>query len=224
MSVPLAVCSGKDVLHFDLPSVFCFLHKGGYTSQLLLPGTVNQICVHSYNWFVNGKDIVGKWTFYESERSGGSEIDCSLGAAVVEKIEVKLVFPNLAVDQWNNKGSWTMIYNQVGSQSCLQLFLLMQGLRSHRGWSVLLCFLRLLPGGPGGSGTIPQTLDSKSTQLPGFQVVTSFCNRTRPGQGWSHDVTVRNWACFSGRKVNNSNNQVICALYICNLLRRPLVL
>ena len=33
------------------------------------------------------------------------------------------------------------------------------------------------------------------------QVVTSFCNRTRPGQGWSHDVTVRNWACFSGRKV-----------------------
>ena len=71
------------------------------------------------NWFVNGKDIVGKWTFYESERSGNSEIDCSLGAAVVEKIEVKLVFPNLAIDQWNNKGSWTMIYNQVGSESCL---------------------------------------------------------------------------------------------------------
>merc|ERR1712047_33124 len=34
------------------------------------------------------------------------------------------------------------------------------------------------------------------------QVVTSFCNRTRPGQGWSHDVTVRNWACFSGRKAS----------------------
>jgi len=33
-------------------------------------------------------------------------------------------------------------------------------------------------------------------------VVTSFCNRTRPGQGWSHDVTVRNWACFSGRKAS----------------------
>merc|ERR1719264_921438 len=58
------------------------------------------------------EDVVGKWTFYESERSGDSRIDCSLGAAVVEKVEVKLVYPNEAIDQWNNKGTWTMIYNQ----------------------------------------------------------------------------------------------------------------
>ena len=26
--------------------------------------------------------------------------------------------------------------------------------------------------------------------------VVSYCHRTLPGRGWSHDVTVRNWACF----------------------------
>jgi len=31
--------------------------------------------------------------------------------------------------------------------------------------------------------------------------VVSYCHRTRPGQGWSHDITVRNWACFKGKKV-----------------------
>ena len=31
--------------------------------------------------------------------------------------------------------------------------------------------------------------------------VVSFCDRTLVSSGWSHDVTVRNWACFYGRKV-----------------------
>jgi cathepsin C len=31
--------------------------------------------------------------------------------------------------------------------------------------------------------------------------VTSYCSRTLPGHGWSHDVTVRNWACFTAKKV-----------------------
>ena len=26
--------------------------------------------------------------------------------------------------------------------------------------------------------------------------VVSYCHRTLAGRGWSHDVTVRNWACF----------------------------
>merc|ERR1719264_1291425 len=103
------------------------------------------------------QDVVGKWTFYESERSGDSGIDCSLGAAVVEKVEVKLVYPNAAIDQWNNKGFEVTVAG-----------------RSYFAFS--------------------------DFSQEG-QVVTSFCNRTRPGQGWSHDVTVRNWACFSGRKV-----------------------
>ena len=28
--------------------------------------------------------------------------------------------------------------------------------------------------------------------------VVSYCGRTKAGRGWSHDVTVRNWACFYG--------------------------
>jgi len=111
------------------------------------------------------QDVVGKWTFYESERSGDSRIDCSLGAAVVEKVEVKLVYPNEAIDQWNNKGTWTMIYNQ--------------------GFEVTV------------AGRSYFAFSDFSQE---GQIVTSFCNRTRPGKGWSHDVTVRNWACFSGRK------------------------
>ena len=34
-----------------------------------------------------------------------------------------------------------------------------------------------------------------------FSEVVSHCGRTKKGQGWSHDVTVRNWACFVGKKV-----------------------
>lgn len=74
------------------------------------------------------KDVVGKWTFYESERSGDSRIDCSLGATVVEKVEVKLVYPNEAIDQWNNKGTWTMIYNQVASKPSQIFFISVAGL------------------------------------------------------------------------------------------------
>jgi len=28
--------------------------------------------------------------------------------------------------------------------------------------------------------------------------ITSYCDQTFPG--WSHDVTLRHWACFNGRK------------------------
>ena len=40
--------------------------------------------------------------------------------------------------------------------------------------------------------------DYKSS--PDGRKVVSHCGRTLAGRGWSHDVTVRNWACFSGRK------------------------
>ena len=35
----------------------------------------------------------------------------------------------------------------------------------------------------------------------GDGVVTSNCHMTKVGGGWGHDVTVRNWACFHGKKV-----------------------
>jgi len=36
------------------------------------------------------------------------------------------------------------------------------------------------------------------------QKVVSYCQRTLAGRGWSHDVTVRNWACFYGKKEGQS--------------------
>ena len=32
---------------------------------------------------------------------------------VVDKIRVELKYPNVAVDQFGNIGTWTMVYNQV---------------------------------------------------------------------------------------------------------------
>ena len=34
--------------------------------------------------------------------------------------------------------------------------------------------------------------------------VVSYCQRTKDGRGWSHDITVRNWACFYGKKEGQS--------------------
>ena len=34
--------------------------------------------------------------------------------------------------------------------------------------------------------------------------VVSLCSRTMAGQGWSHDVTVRNWACFTGKRIQEA--------------------
>ena len=47
---------------------------------------------------------------------------------MVEKVEVKLVYPNEAIDQWNNKGTWTMIYNQVASKPSQIFFISVAGL------------------------------------------------------------------------------------------------
>ncbi|XP_076969438.1 dipeptidyl peptidase 1 isoform X1 [Tamandua tetradactyla] len=38
------------------------------------------------------------------------------------------------------------------------------------------------------------------------QKVTSYCNETMPG--WVHDVLGRNWACFTGRKVKTTSENV----------------
>ena len=51
-------------------------------------------------------------------------------APVVSKLRVDLKYPNIAVDQFGNIGSWTMVYNQVlGSEdlSLHHLVLLCEG-------------------------------------------------------------------------------------------------
>eukprot|EP00088_Acartia_fossae_P005496 TRINITY_DN12461_c0_g1_i3.p1 TRINITY_DN12461_c0_g1~~TRINITY_DN12461_c0_g1_i3.p1 ORF type:complete len:477 (-),score=87.30 TRINITY_DN12461_c0_g1_i3:116-1519(-) len=39
--------------------------------------------------------------------------------------------------------------------------------------------------------------------LPDGETVESYCDRTQVGSGWSHDITIRNWACFHARKREN---------------------
>lgn len=118
------------------------------------------------------EDTVGTWMFYESERSQTNQIDCSRGSAVVQKVHVDLKYPNVAADQWGNRGTWTMVYNQ--------------------GFEVTV------------SGRSYFAFFDYSKQ---GEVVTSFCNRTQPSHGWSHDVTIRNWACFTGRKVEKQTKE-----------------
>lgn len=113
------------------------------------------------------EDVEGSWIFYESERSQDSTIDCSSKAPVVAKVRVDLKYPNVAVDQFGNVGTWTMVYNQ-GFEVTV----------SGRSYFAYSDYVEL-----------------------GKDTVVSYCNQTKKGNGWSHDVTVRNWACFTGRKV-----------------------
>jgi len=119
-------------------------------------------------------DIAGTWTFYESERSEVSNIQCSGKVAVVEKMSVDLMYPDAAVDQFGNIGTWTMIYNQ-GFEVTI----------NHRSFFAF----------------------SDYEVLPNKGGVISHCDRTKPSEGWSHDVTVRNWACFSARKQTRGDEE-----------------
>jgi len=111
-------------------------------------------------------DIQGTWIFYESERSQDSNINCAGVAPVVSKTRVELSYPNLAMDQFGNEGTWTMVYNQG--------FEVNVNGRSYFAFS--------------------------DYRVDGSGAVVSFCNQTLAGQGWSHEVHVRNWACLTGKK------------------------
>jgi len=119
-------------------------------------------------------DIVGSWTFYETERSGDNSIDCTKQGAAVEKLKLELVFPSSAMDQFGNAGTWTMIYNQG--------FEVTVNGRTYFGFS-------------------------DYEEVPNKGGVISYCHRIKLGMGWSHDVTVRNWACFSGKKTTKGERQ-----------------
>lgn len=118
------------------------------------------------------EDVEGSWIFYESERSQGSDIDCTSQVAVVAKFRVALKYPNIAVDQFGNVGTWTMVYNQ--------------------GFEVTVA---------------GRSYFAYSDYSEDGDQVTSYCHQTREGGGWSHDVTVRNWACFTGKKVEQNREK-----------------
>ncbi|XP_050736886.1 dipeptidyl peptidase 1-like [Eriocheir sinensis] len=57
-------------------------------------------------------DIRGEWTFYETERTGDSSIDCTNMGPIIHKKTVTLMYSDDMVDEFGNEGFWTMIYNQ----------------------------------------------------------------------------------------------------------------
>ncbi|XP_042905830.1 dipeptidyl peptidase 1 [Parasteatoda tepidariorum] len=59
------------------------------------------------------EDVRGTWMFYEGERSGESDLDCSnFRGPTLNSMKFELLFPNIAVDELGNKGYWTIVYNQ----------------------------------------------------------------------------------------------------------------
>ncbi|KAK6174809.1 hypothetical protein SNE40_013386 [Patella caerulea] len=58
------------------------------------------------------EDISGKWTFFVSSRGHDKTLDCSKNSKTVSQISMNLYFPDVVVDEFGNKGFWTIIYNQ----------------------------------------------------------------------------------------------------------------
>lgn len=108
-------------------------------------------------------DVRGDWILYETERTGDATIDCDNMGPVVYKKTVSLMYPNVAVDEFGNRGFWTMIYNQ--------------------GFEVRVS----------GRSYFAFSLYEKSGKT-----VVSKCDKT--SNGWSRDITVRNWACYRAQK------------------------
>ncbi|KAK4294723.1 hypothetical protein Pmani_032670 [Petrolisthes manimaculis] len=58
------------------------------------------------------EDIRGTWTFYETERSGDNTINCDTLGPIVHTKTFTLSFPDTVMDELNNEGTWTMVWNQ----------------------------------------------------------------------------------------------------------------
>lgn len=63
------------------------------------------------------EDVRGTWTFYETERLGDNTINCDSLDPIVYIKNFTLTFPDIAIDELGNAGTWTMIYNQ-GFEVC----------------------------------------------------------------------------------------------------------
>lgn len=58
------------------------------------------------------EETVGSWTLYVGPSNFTSKIKCNKAIEPVQEINVQLSFPNVAIDDDGNTGTWTMIYNQ----------------------------------------------------------------------------------------------------------------
>ena len=58
------------------------------------------------------EDLLGAWEFHVGPAIFNNSIDCSKPFSPVKVISINLVFPIMAVDQFGNLGSWTIVYNQ----------------------------------------------------------------------------------------------------------------
>ncbi|CAG2174750.1 unnamed protein product [Oppiella nova] len=110
------------------------------------------------------EEIVGVWRFSESSQTADRMEVCDNGTIFVNNVTVELQYPNIAVDEFGHKGTWTMVYNQ--------------------GFEVTVA-------------------DRKYYAFSDYKivsyVVTSLCDRTKPG--WSHDIEGKKWACYQGTRV-----------------------
>ncbi|ESO10294.1 hypothetical protein HELRODRAFT_91967 [Helobdella robusta] len=62
------------------------------------------------------EDIRGKWVFYVGNGGYDNNINCSTMGYEVSKIlfqyKLELKYPNIVIDEFNNEGTWTMIYDE----------------------------------------------------------------------------------------------------------------
>ncbi|XP_063236239.1 dipeptidyl peptidase 1-like [Bacillus rossius redtenbacheri] len=58
------------------------------------------------------EDVVGEWLIQESARSYDHTVDCNNITGVVRTSTIRLESPNVVIDEYGNRGHWTMIYNQ----------------------------------------------------------------------------------------------------------------
>ncbi|XP_046390646.1 dipeptidyl peptidase 1-like [Ischnura elegans] len=58
------------------------------------------------------EDVVGKWELHEGPRDGSNDIACDSSFTTDNFAVVDLQEPNVAVDQYGNVGTWTLIYDE----------------------------------------------------------------------------------------------------------------
>ncbi|GIY48325.1 hypothetical protein CDAR_37451 [Caerostris darwini] len=86
-----------------------------------------------------------------------------LTCPIAHTLKITLRFPNVAFDEFGNKGFWTIVYNQ--------------------GFEVVINY-------------------RKYFAFSSYVGNTSQCDKILPG--WSHDVLGKNWACYTGHRLQSS--------------------
>ncbi|XP_046390659.1 dipeptidyl peptidase 1-like [Ischnura elegans] len=57
-------------------------------------------------------DVVGKWEMHEGPREGSNDIACDSSFTTNNFAVFDLQEPNIAIDSYGNKGTWTLIYDE----------------------------------------------------------------------------------------------------------------